>query len=255
MTCAYFVSDLHLKSADDPNAKVFLSFLRQLRVDVMAPIPERPTHLFLVGDIFDLWVGAHSFFVRQFEDIVSAIEDLVKAGVSVHFFEGNHDLHLSSFWWKRLGVHVHTDSSYFDIAGSMIRVEHGDLINLNDRGYLFLRRVLRNPVIRFLILNLPSVLVSAIGTRASRASRQYTSGKGVSSDEIRNMIRAHAERVFAEKPFDLLFTGHVHLVDDQTMRVSGRIVRSVNLGSWFDQPRAFVLTGQRAEFIELHSKN
>ena len=188
-----------------------------------------------------------------------AIQKVRDAGIEVHFFEGNHDLHLETFWAREVGLKVHTDSAYFQLADKTVRVEHGDLINPEDSGYLFLRGLLRNPVVKTLALHLPGRLVTHIGERASGASREYTStAKGLPQEQIRRLIRRHAESVFKTKPFDLLISGHVHVRDDIELSVdalpgaaSGGKFRSVNLGSWFDSPGAFVLSESRAEFIEL----
>lgn len=250
---AYFVSDLHLKSPEDRNTQVFRGFLASLLKNAQsAGTSERPTHLFLVGDIFDLWIGGHDYFVRSFSDIVELIRSLVANGVEVHFFEGNHDLHLAPFWRDKLGVQVHTEARYFELGGQVVRVEHGDQMNPDDKGYLFLRWFLRTPVMKTAALRLPSAIVSAIGERASRASRNYTStAKELSDERIRSIIRKHVEKTYRERAFDLLISGHVHVRDDQRLEIDGKKIRSVNLGSWFDEPKAFELTPERAEFISV----
>lgn len=252
---AVFVSDIHLLSGDDPKTKTFVRFLGQLLEETKSGSSEAITHLFLVGDIFDLWVGGHSYFADRFESVVSAVQALVKAGVQVHYFEGNHDLHLTQFWKNKVGVQVHPDSGEFEINGVAVRVEHGDLINPDDTGYLFLRRFLRSKPMKFLSLNLPDRAVKAIGEKASAASRDYTSNaKSKPQDAIRELIRRHAEEQFRKRSFDLIITGHVHVTDDFTFKASGKEIRSVNLGSWYDGAKAFILDREGARFIELASE-
>lgn len=251
MARAYFVSDLHLHSSDEPRAGLFARFLRDRLNEVRLG---QSVRLFLVGDIFDLWVGGHSYFQESFAEIVSLLRELIQNGVEVSYFEGNHDLHLTQFWQNQLGARVYKDAGDFEIEGLRVRVEHGDLINPDDRGYLALRWFLRTKPLEYLALNLPAALVRAIGQRASSASRHYSGLDGrdkAHETEIRALTRKHAEKRFYENPFDLMITGHVHVVDDFQFVVEGRKVRSVNLGSWFDQPRAFVIEKEKAEFIEL----
>jgi UDP-2,3-diacylglucosamine hydrolase len=240
---AYFVSDIHLVSPTEEKTQVFNRFLGSIG---------DATHLFLVGDIFDLWVGDHSYFSEKFAETVSLIRKLVESGTQVYYFEGNHDLHLTRFWHDRLGVNVHADASDFELNGTRVRVEHGDLINPDDKGYLFLRKLLRTPVIENLAHALPMSIVRMIGERASKASRTYTSSaKELPKEKIRSLIRSHAERVQAADPFDLIITGHVHVEDDFTWKNGTRSIRSVNLGSWFDQPKAFYLEANGGHFIDL----
>jgi UDP-2,3-diacylglucosamine hydrolase len=248
---AIFVSDLHLVGPNDPKTKLFAKFLRALREEKVAPV----THLFLVGDIFDLWVGDHDYFSDRFANVVTEIRALVQSGVEVHYFEGNHDLHLEKFWADQLHVDVHTDDATFTLAGQIVRIEHGDQINPDDHGYLFLRALLRSAPVTFLAHALPERFVKLIGERASTASRDYTSNaKGKPQDEIRQLIRQHAEAQSHLTDFDLIITGHVHVADDFTFDVGGKKVRSINLGSWFESPpRALVLDSRGLRFEEIKS--
>jgi len=245
-TEAYFLSDIHLKSLDQPDAQVLLGLLEDLGPRVQA------THLFLVGDIFDFWLGGHEYFVQKFSPIVDNLRRIAAAGVEVHYFEGNHDLYLRDFWQDQLGMRVHVRACLFQLGNLRVRVEHGDLLDPDDRGYRFLRRLLRSPVVEYAGSRLPGGLLSRIGRVASRTSRRYTSHhKTISDDHARTTVRSHAERAVHEEPFDLIITGHVHVRDEHEFEVGGRKVRSVNLGSWADSPCTFRITDTRREFIPL----
>ncbi len=252
MSCAYFVSDIHLKSSKDANVSVLIQFLKQLLKDATGGSKEAPTSLFLVGDIFDLWIADHDFFIQEFKPVIEIIQQLQSAGVTIHFFEGNHDLHLQKFWERELGVQVHGEARYFELGSQVVRVEHGDQMNPHDSGYLFLRWLLRTPILRWLSYHLPAFVVKAIGERASGVSRQYTSTrKELPIDKIHALTRLHAETVFQQQAFDLMISGHVHVIDDYIFRASGRTIRSVNLGSWYDGPKAFVLNDDGGKFLKL----
>lgn len=245
-TEAYFLSDIHLSGPDEPDAGVLLGFLESIGTRI------RATHLFLLGDIFDFWLGGHRFFIRRFSPIVEHLRRIAASGVDVHYFEGNHDLYLRDFWQDQLGVRVHEQARLFQLGDLRVRVEHGDLVDPTDRGYRFLRRLLRTNIVRHASRGLPGGLLARIGKLASRASRRYTSERKTISDErARNNVRRHAERAVREKPFDLIITGHVHVRDDYAFEVAGQSVRSVNLGSWKDSPCAFKITETCQEFVEL----
>jgi UDP-2,3-diacylglucosamine hydrolase len=140
----------------------------------------------------------------------------------------------------------------FQLGDLKVRVEHGDLLDPADRGYRFLRWLLRTPLIAHAGSRLPGSLLARIGRVASRTSRHYTSEHKTISDEgARSTVRLHAEKVVREDPFDLIITGHVHVRDDYEFEYAGRKVRSVNLGSWQDSPCAFKITTTCQEFIEL----
>jgi UDP-2,3-diacylglucosamine hydrolase len=240
---ALFVSDIHISHRRDPRADLFLSLLQRLQGEAL-------THLFLVGDIFDLWIANRSYFVREYSEIIEALKTLRARGVEIHYFEGNHDLDLGIFWQKELGFIVHECAQYFRLGDMTVRVEHGDEMDPSDRGYLFLRWLLRTPVMVWAGRHLPDFVVSWIGRRMSAVSRTYTTSdvKSVSDEVAREKVRAHARRAFAAMPFDIFVSGHVHVVEDsvQTVEVAGpgsakesRNFRCVNLGTWLKDSLVF----------------
>lgn len=246
MQRAYFVSDLHITSPDDPTARRFLDFLKRLSRD------GRASHLFLLGDIFDLWLADHRYFVDRYRPIVDEIVRLRDDGVDIQYFEGNHDLHLGRFWADQLGLTVHGGPVYTELAGLRLRLEHGDQMDPDDRGYRFLRWFLRTPPLRFLICRLPGKLVARLGERASVTSRAYTSQtKTISEEDAIDKIRAHAALAHDERPFDMLISGHVHIRDDYRFETPSGTARSVNLGTWLIAPCYFRVDGSGGELVEL----
>lgn len=224
----WFVSDIHLRSEEDARYAKFCEFLEARERD-------QTTHVFLVGDIFDLWFGSDRYFVKRFARACETVKRLTSKGIQVHYFEGNHDLHLSDIWENVLGAKVHVHARYFDLCGWRVRVEHGDQMNPDDRGYLILRDALRSKPLTWLSKNLPGESIQQIGDRMSRSSRKWTSSRVKARDEnaIQKMIRTHAARAYDEEPFDFLISGHVHVRDDYTWNPrESEEARSLNLGSW-----------------------
>ncbi|NIV17719.1 MAG: hypothetical protein GWN47_04755 [Woeseiaceae bacterium] len=246
MASAIFVSDIHITSPECPRGQLFASFLRTLSGG------QELTHLYLLGDIFDLWVADHRYFVDRYHEIIAELRRLRAEGVEVIYFEGNHDLHLRSYWSDRLGVAVHAGPVYVRHGETRLRIEHGDQMDPDDKGYRFLRWFLRTPPVRWLICNLPGAVIRRIGERASAASREYTSQtKTIESDEAVAKIRSHAKKAFDERPFDIILSGHVHVRDDCELEGRSGTFRSVNLGSWLDAPCYFALNDGNGTFHEL----
>jgi UDP-2,3-diacylglucosamine hydrolase len=227
---ALFVSDIHIQSAEDRNGRLFDRFLDRC-------LNLRPDILFLVGDIFDLWIADRKYFVETYANTIRRIRELRGCGVEVYYFEGNHDLDLKHFWHEQLGVKVFEQAAYFDLLGRTVRVEHGDQMDPDDKGYLFLRWLLRTPAMKEVGRRIPDPAVKFIGEKASRASRDYTSTlKSVSDADVKTKFLRHIDVAFKEKPFDILVSGHVHVAQDVAIARDSRKVRAFNLGTWLKEP-------------------
>ena len=246
MSRALFVSDIHISSPDDANYALFMRFLEKcLLIGV--------TDLFLLGDIFDLWISDRRYFTGRYQEVIARIRQLVACGVRIHYFEGNHDLDLRRFWQHQLGVHVYSEAAYFSLGGLRLRVEHGDQMDPSDQGYLFLRWLLRTPLLVLMQRYLPDWTVKWIGQRASRVSREYTSQVKVSTDtRACGIIRDHALRAYRQAPFDIIVSGHVHVREDATYGVESSEIRCINLGTWLkEEGRILELNGKSTRLMSV----
>jgi len=245
---AWFISDIHLKETNERSSIVLLRFLHSLINK------ERPaTHLVLLGAIFDLWVSNSPVFIRKFQPIVDAVVSLQRMGVEILYFEGNHDIHVKHFWQDQLNIPTYDDVHLQTIGKYRIRMEHGDFINPDEINYLRLRAFLRSTVMEKLAPYLAGHMLEGFGNFASRMSRKRSSAQRERNFEnLRKMIRSYAEKAAAESEFDLIITGHMHVQDDYEFKsVSGHPVRSINLGSWFDAPKALSVTDSEIVFVDL----
>lgn len=244
---AWFLSDLHLKDINERSGNILLRFLSDLDQG------RKPcTHLFLLGDIFDLWIGDHDFFYEKFKPLIDLISHLKEKGVNVQYFEGNHDVHVKKFWEGRYGIPCHTWAEYFDVGEFKVRIEHGDLMNLEDKAYQRLRKFVRLSPLEFLAYKVPGSLWNEFGVRASQISRHFSGKLREDKQEfLRNLIRDHAQKSFQERAFDFIVTGHMHVRDEFQFQVGDRKVKSFNLGSWFDQARVLHLGSQGPEWVSL----
>lgn len=231
------------------NSDILLRFLHSLRER-----NPKETHLFMLGDIFDLWVGHSNIFVKKFQPLVEAVRALKDAGARITYIEGNHDVHVRGFWQNKLGVEVFVEAQYYDINGLVLRVEHGDLINLDDHTYLRYRSIIRNPFVKPLHYVIPGKFWDEVGNYAARKSRARSQVyRSRNEENLSKMIRSHAHRAFDEKPFDLIISGHMHIYDDYEFQMGVRKVRSINLGSWYgEEVKALKLSGKALEWVVIN---
>lgn len=243
---SWFVSDIHLKNINERNGNTLLRFLFFLNQN------PKQHQLFFLGDIFDFWLSNGKAFADHYKPLIDEIEKFKKGGGYVCYFEGNHDFHVDVFWTKKLGIPVYEDEAYFKIDNLDVRLEHGDFINPDDVNYLKYRELVRKPWIEPIGHIVPGFFWKWLGEKLSQKSRKRSSNyTRVNADRVRELIRAHAHRVFEKKPFDLIVTGHMHIVDDYSFEQSGHKVRSINLGTWLDKPRVLKIENGNAELLEV----
>ncbi len=224
----------------EKKALIFLKFLKALPTDA--------THLFFMGDIFDMWVGSHEFYNLRFKPILDEIAKLVARGVKISYFEGNHDFHINEFWEGHLGVKVFNSPQYVHLGKLLLRLEHGDESNPDDKNYLRLRKTLRHPVTEFLAKKAPGKLIQVIGENWSRISRQL---RPYVNEKVKLRARQYAIEALSKREFDLIIFGHIHMRDEFKFEFNGRNFEYINLGTWLEAPTAYELTPTQRGFISL----
>ncbi|HEY3307841.1 MAG TPA: UDP-2,3-diacylglucosamine diphosphatase [Desulfuromonadaceae bacterium] len=218
-----FLADAHLTAPDEPNYRLLLKFLDELAGNTET--------LFIMGDLFDFWLGFPSQPFRQYDAVLEALLRLVNSGCQVVYFEGNHDFHLGSIFSERLRAEIHTGPAILTLQGRQLFLCHGDQINRADQGYRFLRRLLHNRLVAAAVNHFPPSLALRIKERLqhkSRASYQTKTAKW----NYRQIIQKFARHVQGQGCSGLV-TGHFHLAFCEKEPDSN--FTTLSLGDWMEQ--------------------
>lgn len=226
-----FLADAHLVSPDEQNFRLLLSFLRELEGNTET--------LFMMGDLFDFWLGFPSNPFREFDEVLAALQSLVQSGCRLVYFEGNHDFHVGDIFRQRLKAEVHTGPAIVTLQGRRLFLCHGDQINRRDRSYRLLRLLLHNRLAAALVNYVPPAFALRLRARLQRASRAGYHAK-LQRWNYRDIIRTFA-RTVREQGCDGLVTGHFHLafceeLDDPPFAI-------LSLGDWMEQFTYGEITG------------
>jgi len=137
---ALFLADAHLRHPEDENYRLLLDFLYTQQGDVDA--------LFLLGDIFEFWIGYKHVVFSEHLPLLSTLQQLKDQGCALYYVEGNHDFNMGDFFHKTLECTVIPDQQVVEWDGQRLFLCHGDLANPNDRGYRLLRSFWRSPLLK-----------------------------------------------------------------------------------------------------------
>ena len=218
-----FLADAHLVSPDDQNFRLLLSFLRELEGNTET--------LFILGDLFDFWLGFPSNPFREFDAVLAALESLVHSGCRLVYFEGNHDFHMGTIFHQQLGAEIHTGPAVITVQGQRLFLCHGDQINRRDHAYRLLRLLLHNRLAAVAVNYVPPLFALRV-----RAWLQCASRAGYQANlkrwNYRDIIRTFAHTV-RKQGCDGLVTGHFHIAFREELEGSPFTILS--LGDWMGQ--------------------
>jgi len=221
-----FVADSHLEGGDEAEVRRFLRFLEARRRDTAV--------LYLVGDIFKIWLGSEKFTMDHQRPVVDALASLRRDGVRLVMVEGNREFFLGRFEGSAFDrVESRVASEVF--AGLRFHVSHGDLLNTRDWPYRIFRRVTKSRPVWWLFNLLPG------GAGVRFAERLEARLKTANLRHKRSFPAEQAlayGRRFVEEGYDVGVIGHLHV--ERVMEVgpeSGPRRRLYVLPGWIETHR------------------
>ena len=179
----YFVSDAHIGSKAITRGwahqKKFIQLLNKLGEDAVS--------IYLMGDIFDFWFEYYTKdkSKKEYQPLFRCIRHLVRKGVHVHYFVGNHDMWTWGGLTSMTGMEVHFEPTTIRRYGKLLYLAHGDGIVPFDlehhypreaqaqiRKFMRLRKIFQNEFLQFLFRCLPPAWGNKIGYTWAAKSRQ-----------------------------------------------------------------------------------
>lgn len=209
-TAVYFLSDAHLGSGPDSDARsaTLVARLQQMRTGT--------AHLYLMGDLFDFWFEYRHAIPKGHFRVLRALAELVDSGVTVDYLGGNHDFWCGSYLEREVGLRVHQTPQRVEHQGRRIFLAHGDGLGPGDLGYRLLKSVLRNRLAIGLYRLLHPDFGIPFAYRVSGISRQHTAGR----ETILRRLAAHVATPRYAAGDDAVVIGHIH--DPLHLRDAGR---------------------------------
>lgn len=221
-----FVSDSHLEARDAP-LEVFLRFLEARARDTAT--------LYLVGDIFNIWLGAEAFTMDHQRPVIAALEAVRAEGVRTVMVEGNREFFLERLYQGRCFDRVEPLAAEERFGGRRIHISHGDLLNPSDRPYRIWRRFSKSRPVWWVFRSLPSAVAVGLANRLESRMRGMNLRHKRSFPE--QHLREHGRRL-AEAGFDTAVLGHLHVETAMPVRSeSGRTCTVHVMPGWLETRR------------------
>lgn len=165
---AWLASDIHLGPDNPKTAQTFFDFLDQAGAHAGA--------LFLLGDIFDVWIGDDQVDAPP-AWLAKVLDQLKKVAQRVPLYvgHGNRDFLMGQQLANRIGARLLDEQCILQVQNQTVLLAHGDEFCTTDRAYQRFRKLVRHRLTQKLYLSLSLAQRLAIAQRARQKSMQSQS--------------------------------------------------------------------------------
>jgi UDP-2,3-diacylglucosamine hydrolase len=219
-----FISDLHLCGARPAITGLFLDFLRGRARTSDA--------LYILGDLFEYWIGDEAVEQREFQSIIRGLHELTACGTPVFVMHGNRDFLMGDGFEKATGARLLKDPARIDLYGTPTLLMHGDSLCTDDTEYMAFRAQVRSPAWQQEFLGKSIAERDRIVHDFREISKNSTAAK---KPEIMDVNQKAVESVMREHRVQHLIHGHTHRPKEHVFNLDGRPARRMVLGDWYDQ--------------------
>lgn len=217
------ISDLHLDPVTPAIADQFLAFLRDEARHARA--------LYILGDLFEAWLGDDDPDPAA-RRIVAALRELSDFGVPCYVMHGNRDFLIGARFARETGARLLADRTIADLHGERVLLMHGDVLCTADTSYQRLRRILRHPLVAFVMPRLPFAIRRRLGRKLRAGSRMHV---GSTAASIMDVTPAAVIETMRSAGVRTLVHGHTHRPAIHEFEIDGRPARRIVLGDWYTQ--------------------
>jgi len=215
-----FISDLHLDAKLPHLTDLFTHFMREQVGDAKA--------LYILGDLFEVWVGDDDNRA-EIEQFISIIAEVVKSGVTVYVMHGNRDFLIGNEFAARTGCTLLDDPTVIDLYGKPTLLLHGDSLCTDDVEHQQSRVVLRGDAWQ------QDFLQHSLENRIEKAQAYRTMSRSHLQDEGNAIIDVDDEAVKSnmhEFNVTQMIHGHTHRPAIHELNLDSGPARRIVLGDW-----------------------
>jgi UDP-2,3-diacylglucosamine hydrolase len=217
-----FISDLHLTPERPGAAAAFRGFLDQQAV--------RGDALFILGDLFEAWVGDDDLALPFHAEIAVALKRVAQSGVPVYLLPGNRDFLAGPDLARAAGLTLLQDPTRIDLYGTPTLLAHGDAWCTDDAQYQAFRSQVREPGWRAEFLVKPLAERHALAATLRERSEQAKAGK---RPEIMDVNATAIAEAFRQHAVSRIIHGHTHRPAHHVHSVDGRPCERWVLPDWY----------------------
>lgn len=235
-----FVADLHLCDSRPETGRRFIDFLTHI-----APHADG---LYILGDLFEYWLGDDTLDAPLHRHIAAALSALASTGTAVYFMHGNRDFLIAGQFARSCGAQLLNDPTLIDLYGASSLLMHGDTLCTDDVEYLKFREQVRDPEwqTQFLSQTLP-----ARTALAEQARNRSESAKQEKTAAIMDVNDAAVAAALRQYHYPRLIHGHTHRPARHLVTLDQRTCERWVLPDWYNGGGYLHCSASGCELIDL----
>ena len=237
-----FISDLHLDGTRPDISAQFLDFLQREAHDAAA--------LYILGDLFEAWIGDDDPDPDK-RRVIAGLRAVRDAGVPTFLIHGNRDFLIGRRFCRETGMELLEDGTVIDLYGRRVLLMHGDLLCIDDHAYQRLRRIVRTPLVQFVLRRLSLRQRQRLAERMREGSKEHIASMDLAAPAIMDVNQDEVRRTFARYHVDCIIHGHTHRPAVHELEIDGHKAVRIVLGDWYEQGSVLRWNPQGFELAKL----
>lgn len=229
----HFISDLHLSAEQPALTQLFAQYLQLQACKADA--------LFILGDMFEVWLG-DDMVLAEYQVAIDAIKELTGNGVAVYVMYGNRDFLMREQFEKMTGAQLINDPTIIDLFGTPTLLMHGDTLCTDDTEYQAFRNMVRNPDWQNDFLSKPADERLAIASDYREKSKVATQHK---ANDIMDVNQQQVESVMREHNVTQLIHGHTHRPGHHQFNIEKNDVKRLVLADWKNNTGSYLVCDEQ----------
>lgn len=181
--------------------------IRKRFLNFLGDVCRQAEALYILGDLFETWVGDDDMGSTSHRKIVDALASLTQSGVKLFIMHGNRDFLMGPDFTRACGATLLPDPVEIDLYGVRTVLTHGDLLCTADTEYQTYRKQVRSPAWQKKILALP---LEARQKMAREATAMSIRSKQSKTMEIMDVALQAVTDLFRKMEYPRLIHGHTH---------------------------------------------
>lgn len=215
------ISDLHLCESQPHLLRLFEYFMTNI-----APKSEQ---LYILGDLFEVWVGDDNISPLN-QQVIKQLNHYTTHHGELFIAHGNRDFLLGELFASQCGAKLIQEPHKMVWNNTRISLMHGDILCTDDTEYQEFRRMVRNEQWQTEFLQMPMTKRLEIATGLRQKSLDAQQQKSM---QIMDVNSQAVKQCFLDNQCEWLIHGHTHReASHQVMLENGQTGYRIVLSDW-----------------------